>query len=438
MADHLSRRTFLKAAVAAGTAIPAATPLLRATDALGGNRKRKQTDKLNLAVVGVAGRGGADLNGVSSQNIVALCDIDSHRLAGPAKRFPHAKTFDDYRHIFDMKNLDGMVVGTPDHTHAVIVAAALKQGLAVYCEKPLTHSIHEARTLSRLTAEHKAVTQMGNQIHNHPSGNYRRVVEIIQAGVIGPVRRVHVWLGGGGRSFSKVQYGKPPAYVNYDQWLGPAPYRPFSEAHFHFNWRYWWDFGGGQLADFICHYMDLPYWALGLKYPSSVVATGKKGHDGDNACPKLMRVDYEFAARGEQPPVHITWQHGGWKPKGAEVYKKSSAVLFEGTDGRLLADYTTRKIFMQAGKEAQPVKPTIPDSIGHHREWIEAVKKGPGTPTTCNFQYGALLTEAGHLGNISYRVGKKKLLWDAENMRATNCPEADRYIRREYRKGWSL
>jgi len=226
--------------------------------------------------------------------------------------------------------------------------------------------------------------------------------------------------------------------VNYDQWLGPAPYRPFSESHFHFNWRYWWDFGGGQLADFICHYMDLPYWALGLKYPRSVVATGKKGHDGDNACPNFMRVDYEFPARSEQPPVHITWYHGGWKPKGAEIYKKNSAVLFEGTDGRVLADYTTRKIFMQAGKEARPVKPTIPDSIGHHQEWIDAVKKGPGTPTTCNFQYGARLTEAGHLGNISYRVGKKKLLWDAENMRATNCPEADRYIRREYRKGWSL
>lgn len=438
MADHLSRRTFLKAAMAAGTAIPAVTPLLTATDALGRDRRRKETEKLNLAVVGVAGRGGADLNGVSSQNIVALCDIDAHHLASAVKRFPHAKTFDDFRHIFDLKNLDGVVIGIPDHTHAVVAAPALKQGLAVYCEKPLTHSIHEARTLSRLTAEHKAVTQMGNQIHNHPSGNYRRVVEIIQAGTIGPVRRVHVWQGGGVRSFPKVHYGKPPAHVNYDQWIGPAPYRPFSEAHFHFNWRYWWDFGGGQLADFICHYMDLPYWSLGLKYPRTVVATGKKGHDGDNACPNFMRVDYEFAARGEQPPVHITWYHGGWKPTGAEVYKKNSAVLFEGTDGRVLADYTTRKIFMQAGKEAQPVKPTIPDSIGHHREWIEAVKKGPGTPTTCNFQYGARLTEAGHLGNISYRVGKKKLLWDSENVRATNCPEADRYLRREYRKGWSL
>lgn len=441
MVDQRSRREFLKAAVLAGTTIPTAAPLLAA--ARTSVKKKSANEKLNLAVIGVAGRGGSNLKGVSSENIVVLCDVDSQRLGQAAQQHPQAKTYDDYRRVFDHDNLDGVVVSTPDHMHAIPVVQALQRKLAVYCEKPLTHSIHEARVISRLTAENKCVTQMGNQIHNHPGGNYRRVVETIQAGVIGPVRRVHVWIGGGinwrngvkvGR---RVKQAKPPAHVNYDLWTGPAPYRPFDVSHFHFNWRYWWDFGGGQLADFVCHYMDLPYWALDLKYPKTIVATGEKGHDGDNNCPHSMRVDYEFEARGQQPPVHVTWYHGGWKPKGAEIYGKGSAVLFEGEYGRLLADYTTRKLFMQAGKEAEPVKPSIPDSIGHHAEWIEAVKAG-NPATTCNFQYGALLAEAGHLGNISYRVGKKRLEWDAEQMKATNCPEADQYIRREYRKGWTL
>lgn len=435
MNSVIARRRFLQAAVAAGTAIPqmSLTSLIAAPQ----EKRQSPSEKLNLGIIGVAGKGASNLSGVSSENIVALCDIDAQRLGKAAEKYPHAKTTDDYRRVFDIKNLDGVVVSTPDHMHAIPVATALRNGLAVYCEKPLTHSIHEARTISRLTAENGNVTQMGNQIHNHPSGNYRRVVETIRAGVIGPVHRVHVWQGGGVRVGKRVSSATPPKHVNYDLWLGPAPYRPFHESHFHFNWRYWWDFGGGQLADFVCHYMDLPYWALGLQYPTSVVSQGEKGHDGDNECPMKMRVDYEFPARGDQPPVHVTWYHGGWKPEGAEVYGKGSAVLFEGPDGRVLADYTTRKVFLEGDREAPEVEQTIPDSPGHHREWINAVKAG-NIKTTCNFQYGALITEAGHLGNISYRLGKKKLEWDAEQARATNSPEADQLIRREYRKGWTL
>jgi len=434
MFDRLSRRNFLKAAVAAGTAGSSGT-LLSAAPAKA-KKARSVNERLNLGVIGVAGRGGANLNGVSSENIVALCDIDASRLAGAAKRFPKAVTCDDYRRVFDVKNLDGVVVSTPDHMHAFPVATALRRNLAVYCEKPLTHSVYEARVISDLTAKSNCVTQMGNQIHNHPASNYRRVVEIIKAGVIGPVRRVHVWQGGTVPAGKRVSQAKVPEGISYDLWLGPAPARPFHKSHFHFNWRFWWDFGGGQLADFCCHYMDLPYWALDLEYPKTILATGEKGHDGDNECPSKMRVEYEFEARGDQPPVQITWYHGGWKPEGAEVYGKGSAVLFEGDDGRLLADYTTRKIFMEAGKEAQPVKPSIPNSIGHHREFIEAVKSG--SETTCNFEYGAKLAEVGLLGNVSYRVGQKKLEWNAKEMRATNVPEADQFIRREYRKGWVL
>ena len=434
MIDHLSRRDFFRAAALAGTAVSTST-LLRGPQ-LRADVTRSPNERLNLAVIGVAARGAANLSGVSSENIVALCDIDAARLGKAAEEYPKAQTTDDFRRLFDIKNLDGMVVSTPDHMHAIPVARALRQGLAVYCEKPLTHSVYEARVISRLTEEKKAVTQMGNQIHNHPAANYRRVVEMIKAGMIGPVRRVHVWQGGSAKPGQRVGEAEVPTGINYDMWLGPAPYRPFHLSHFHFNWRYWWDFGGGQLGDFCCHFLDLPYWALDLEYPTAVAATGEKAHDGDNLCPGRMRVEYEYPARGDLPPVHITWYHGGWKPKGAEVYGKGSAVLFEGTDGRLLADYTTRKLFMQAGKDAHPVKPSIPDSIGHHREWIEAVKTGG--PTTCNFQYGAKLTEAGLLGNVSYRAGQRRLEWDAAQMRATNVPEADEFLRREYRKGWTL
>ncbi len=432
MRSSFSRRKFLQAAVAAGTAIPSAAPWLARADDL--RETRSPNEKLNLGVIGVAGRGGSNLRGVKGENIVILCDIDAQRLAKAAEAHPKAKTCEDYRHVFDEKNLDGVVVSTPDHMHALPVVQALRQGLDVYCEKPLTHSVYEARVIGKLAAESQAVTQLGSQIH--AGTNYRRVVEIIKAGIIGPVRRVHVWQGGGVRTGQRVEQGTPPKWVSYDLWLGPAPYRPFHESHFHFNWRYWWDFGGGQLADFWCHYVDLAFWSLDLKFPTTIEAQGQKGHDGDNECPNFMQVDYEFPARGDQPPVHLTWYHGGWKPQGAEVYEKGSAVLFEGTDGRLLADYGTRKLFMQTGKEARPVKPSIPDSIGHHREWIEAVKSR-GT-TTCKFEYGGPLTEAGLLGNVSYRVGKKKLLWDAENLKATNCLEADPLIRREYRKGWTL
>jgi predicted dehydrogenase len=437
MFDVQDRREFLKAAFKASATVPAmgwfATKPGRA------DTPRRANEKLNLAVIGVGGRGADNLEGVASENIVVLCDIDAARLAAAAARFPHAAKYDDYRRVFDHKELDGVVVSTPDHMHAIPVAAALSAGLAVYCEKPLTHSVYEARHIRKLAEESGCVTQMGNQVHNEPAGNYRRVVEIVRAGTIGPVRRVHVWMESVPHFVvgKRVAQADVPAGISYEKWLGPAPFRPFHPSHFHFNWRYWWDFGGGQLADFWCHYCDLAFWALDLENPATVHATGEKGHDGDNDCPKKMKVDFQFPARGDQPPVHLTWYHGGPMPEGAEVYSKRSAVLFEGDQGRLLADYTTRQVFMQDGTDAAPVPPSIPDSIGHHREWIEAIKaKDPNT--TCNFRYGALLTEVGLLGNVSYRAGKQVLQWDHEQLRATNCAGADPFIRREYRNGWSL
>jgi predicted dehydrogenase len=234
----------------------------------------------------------------------------------------------------------------------------------------------------------------------------------------------------------RVAQGTPPPEVDYDLWIGPAPMRPFNPSHFHFNWRYWWDFGGGTLADFGCHFMDLPFWALDLRYPTSIEAKGEKTSQGDNDVPDNMQVDYHFAARGDQPPVHLTWYHGAWKPEGAEVYEKNSAVLFEGTSGRLLADYSTRKYFMNDGTQPQPPAASIPNSIGHWAEWAQACKtRGP---TTCNFDYSGALAEAVLLGNVSYRAGGQKLAWDAAALKATNCSAADDFIRRQYRSGWTL
>jgi predicted dehydrogenase len=426
----LSRREFLHAALAAGTAVSSGWSPRTAL----AQEPRSANEKLNLAVIGVAARGGANLSGVAHENVVVLCDIDSTRLDQAAENFRAAKKLVDFREIFALPNIDGVVVSTPDHTHAIPVAMALKNNWPVYCEKPLTHSLYEARVLRRLHIEHPVATQMGNQIHSDLH-NYRRVVEAVRSGVLGDITRVHVWQGGGVRTGQRVQQAEPPKNVNYDLWLGPAPYRPFHESHFHFNWRYWWDFGGGQLADFGCHYMDLPFWALELGAPSTITAKGEKGHDGDNECPNLLQVDYQFPARGAYPAVQLTWYHGGWMPEGAAEYKRNSAVLFEGTEGRLIADYGTNKIFLNSGKTAEPIAPSIPDSIGHHKEWCHAIRTGETTGS--HFGYAGNLTEAVHLGNLAYRVGKP-ITWDAAALKAVGCPEADPIINRKYRDGWTL
>jgi predicted dehydrogenase len=433
MSEQLERREFLRRAMLAGTATLTPMALVASRSALAA---RTPNEKLNLACVGVANKGADNINNLQNENVVALCDVDSLHLGPMAARFPKAKTYVDFRQMLDAeKNLDAIVVSTPDHTHAVATMAALKRGLDVYCEKPLAHSVYEVRQMRNEAAGRKAVTQMGTQIH--AGDNYRRVVEIIKAKQIGPVSRVHVWMSNTNRPGVRVKQGTPPATVNYDLWIGPAPMRPFDPSHFHFNWRYWWDFGGGTLADFGCHYMDLPFWALDLRYPTSVEAKGEKTSTGDNEVPDNMRVDYQFPARGGLPPVHLTWYHGDWGPEGAEEYGKRGAVLFEGNgaSGKLLADYSTRKFFMLDGTDPTPPPQSIPKSIGHWAEWAEACKSRG--PTTCNFDYSGALAEAVLLGNVAYRAGKK-LTWDAESLKAIDCPEADPFIKREYRAGWSL
>ena len=393
-------------------------------------------EKLNIGIIGTSGRALGNIDGVQGENIVSVCDVDERLLGQANERFSKARPYRDFRKLIESSEIDAVVISTADHTHAPAAAMALRLGKHVYCEKPLTHSVVEARVVARLAGETRVATQMGTQIH--ATKNYRHVVEHIQGGAIGPVREVHVWCGkawaGGERPLDSPPV---PSYLNWELWLGPAPERPYNPTYQPANWRRWWDFGNGTLGDMACHYMDLPFWALDLRHPLTIESQGPPVHA--ETTPAWMSVRYEFPGRGERPPVTLTWHDGDKKPEILTEKKLpgwGSGVLFVGDKGMLLADYNRLRLYPEADfKDFEAPKSSIPDSIGHHAEWILACKEGK--PTTCNFDYSGALTEAVLLGNVSYRVGRK-LEWDAVNLKAVGCPEADRYLQTEYRKGWTL
>jgi len=394
-------------------------------------------EKLSIACIGTANRAAADVGGVEGENIVALVDIDKNYLDRAATKFPNARTYADYREMLDKEasKLDAVVVATADHNHAPAAIRAIRAGLHVYCEKPLTHTVQEARLIAEAAKKHKVATQMGTQIH--AGDNYRRVVEIIQSGAIGDVTEVHVWVGkawGGGERPEGGQ--EPPDTLSWDLWLGPAPERPFWPGIYHpANWRRWWDFGTGTLGDMACHYMDLPFWALKLRHPTTCEAEGPEVHP--ETCPLGLIVRFQFPERESMPPVRFTWYDGNLTPRevaGERV--PGSGVMFIGSEGKMFADYGSYRFFpTDKFANYQPPAPTIPRSIGHHAEWIKACKDG--SPTTCNFDYSGALTESVLLGNVAFRTGQK-LEWDAENLRATNCPAADKFIQKQYRPGWEV
>ena len=393
--------------------------------------------KLNIGVVGVAGRGASNLAGVKAENIVALCDVDAARLAGAAKQFPKAKGYADFRKMLERKDLDAVVCSTPDHTHAIVSVSALKSGRHLYCEKPLAHTVSEVRAMTEAAVAGKRVTQMGTQIH--AGNNYRRVVELVQSGAIGAVKEVHVWAGATYGNIGLSAKDAPlPKGFDYDLWLGPLPYRPFRKEYAPFHWRHFWEFGGGTLADFWCHYSDLAHWALDLTHPLTVHAHGAKARP--ERVTQKLKVEYTYPARGDKPPVHLTWYQGGERPAALTVAQKkkwSSGVLFVGEGGMLFSNYGGHQLLpAEKFKGFKAPAQTIPNSIGHHAEWIKACKEGGRA--TCDFRYSGPLAECALLGIVSHRIGNKKLDWDWENMKAGNAPEADRYIRHQYRAGWKL
>jgi len=403
---------------------------------LGGRAKASPNEKLNVGVIGTSGRALGNIEGVEGENVVAVCDIDERLLGVAKERFPKAKTFADFRKLIEMGGLDAIVVSTADHTHAPASAMALRLGKHVYCEKPLTHSVHEARVVARLAKEAKVATQMGTQIH--ATDNYRRVVELVQSGAVGPIKSVHVWCGKSWSGGKRPTDTPPvPSYLDWDLWLGPAPERPYHPTYQPANWRRWWDFGNGTLGDMACHVMDLPFWALGLRYPTSVEAQGPPV-DPETTPPWLV-VKYAFPASGDRPAVEVTWTDGDKKPEILAEHKLPDwglGVLFVGDKGMIQADYGRCLLFPEADfKDYERPRPTIAKSIGHHAEWIAACKDG--RPTSCNFDYSGALTESVLLGNVAYRSGKK-IDWDGPNMKARNCPEAEALLHRDYRKGWTL
>ncbi len=393
--------------------------------------------KLNVACIGTANRAAEDINGVAGEHIVALCDVDDNYLERQLKSFPGARTYNDFRELLEAETgkIDAVTIATADHTHAPAAIRAIRKGLHVYVEKPLSHTVHEARVITQAAKEHGVATQLGTQVH--ASDNYRRVVEIIQSGAIGDVTEAHVWVGkhwGGGERPEGGE--KPPKNLHWALWLGPAPERPFVAGRYHpAQWRRWWDFGTGTLGDMACHFMDLPFWALHLKYPTHCSTEGPPVHP--ETCPIGLTVHLDFPQRDSKPPVKLSWYDGNMIP--TEIHGQrvpANGVMFVGSEGMMFADYSNYRLFPQEKFAGfTPPEQTIAASIGHHAEWIKACKEG--TPTTCDFDYSGPLTESVLLGNIAYRC-EQAIEWDAENLKATNCPEADKYIRKEYREDWEV
>jgi predicted dehydrogenase len=416
-------------------------------------RGRNLNDKLNIACIGVGGRGASNLAGVSGENIVVLCDVSQNAVDKAAEKHPQARKFSDFRRVYDhAREFDAVVVSTCEHTHALATLAALKEGKHVYCEKPLTHNVWEARVIREAAAKTKVTTQMGIQIH--AGDNYRRVVELIRAQAIGAVSEVHVWVGRAwglqseedAKKHQDIVFVKErpteeqpiPKELNWDLWLGPAPKRPFNEVYVPGpKWYRWWDFGNGTMSDLGSHWNDLPFWALELRVPLTIEASGPPPHP--EIAPASMQATYEYGVRENLPPLKLTWHQGVNKPAIWEqggIPQWNSGVLFIGDKGMLLSDYGKHVLLPEKQFEGfeRPAQ-SIPNSIGHYAEWVNACKAGEST--TCNFEYSGWLTEANHLGNVAYRVGKK-LEWDPVTMRCKNAPEADAFLRREYRSGWKL
>jgi predicted dehydrogenase len=436
-----SRRRFLKQSAALASAAYFVNPA----------RAAQAGERVRVAIIGINNQGASNITQLVRTDlaeIVALCDIDETRSAPVLRAHPKARFHTDYRRMLEReRDIQAVLIATPDHHHAIPAIQAMRAGKHVYCEKPLAHSVHEVRAMVEAAERNRVVTQMGTQIHANE--NYHRVVELIQGGVIGAVSRVRVWCARILDPLHRVAQAAPvPQGLHYDLWQGPAPerhYPPFrlgTNTSVHFNWRWDWDYGGGQLGDMGCHFMDLPHWALGLRQPTSVVAQGRVTHGGDNnTMPDRLQVDYEYPARGNQPAVRLTWYHGVAGPDlaGTTTYAGyRDGVLFEGERGNLISDYGKHALLPEDRFQGvQLPGRTLARSPGHHREWLLAIKEG--RTTSCPFSYSGPLAEAVLLGNVAYRCGNGvRLQYDARTGQVPNVAAASRYLRREYRAGWTI
>lgn len=408
------------------------------------------SEKLNVASIGAGGMGAGNTSACAAAgaNIVALCDVDWEKGKEGFSQFPEAKKYKDFRKMLDNeKNIDAVIVATPDHFHTVAAMAAMRRGKHVYVQKPLTRLVSEARALTEAARKCKVVTQMGNQGH---SGNgVRDICEWIWDGAIGEIREVHAWTN---RPIWPQGIDRPkevheiPKTLDWDLWIGPAPMRPYNKCYAPFAWRGWWDFGGGALADMACHVLDPVFWALKLKYPTSVEADCTAVNN--ETFPLASTVHYEFPAREGMPAVKVHWYDGGRLPEKPEalgdmkIGQAASNVLFIGSKGVLrCGEYgDDPHLFpLSLMKEyKRPPQTLARIKTSHEGNWLEACKTGG--KATSNFDYAGPLTEMVTMGNLAIRPEnvRKKLEWDGEKMRVTNDEKANEYVQMHYREGWSL
>ncbi|NIA28769.1 MAG: Gfo/Idh/MocA family oxidoreductase [Actinobacteria bacterium] len=449
----ISRRKFV-----GGTAIASASFMIVPRHVLGGPGYKAPSDKLNIACVGIGGKGRSDSEKMLGENVIALCDADEARASeksGKEKKnafdlFPKAKYYKDFREMLDKeKDIEAITVSTPDHNHAVIAITAMKMGKDVFCQKPLTHTVFEAREMARVAKEMGVVTQMGNQ--GHAGEGARLICEWIWDGAIGDIREVHVWTN---RPIWPQDLEAPttipsvPPTLDWNVWLGPAKWRPYNPVYLPFKWRGWWDFGTGALGDMGAHLIDSAYWPLKLKYPTTVQASSTP-YTKDSP-PMAEIIAYEFPARGKMPPVTLKWYDGGLMPPrpaelepGRRMGDGGGGVLFIGSKGKLMCGTYGRnpRIIPETKMKAykRPEK-SIPRSPGIHEEWIAACKKNDPNATTTRFGYSGPLTETMLLGNVAVRMHDKyiALEYDGETGKITNLPEANDLLNFNYREGWSL
>lgn len=446
---RISRRRFLQAT---GTSLA----LFQVVPAhvLGGPSRLAPSDKLNVACIGVGGRGAASVNGCKSQNIVALCDVDDRRAADTYGKYPEAKRYRDFRKMLDEldKSIDAVTVGTPDHTHTVAALDAIRRGKHVYCEKPLAHSVKEIRTLMQVAREHKVVTQLGNQGHSFDS--IRTFCEWIWDGAIGKVTEIHACCEAFREVYCQIdklpqlaEKHEVPEGLDYDLWLGPAQFRPYSPLWVPWNWRGWMPFGTGCIGDWVCHVVDPSFWALDLGLPTSIRAE-VKGYDPKehaDVYPRGVKVTYQFPAKGTRGPVTLIWFDGSERPPrpeqlekerkvpgvGAVVYGDKGAIMHgsHGAGGCRIIPEAKMREYKQPEKKIARVR-------GHHWDWLEAIRTGRKAGS--NFDFGGPLTEVALLGAIAIRFPGEELKWDAGEMRFTNHGAANAYVHPSYRKGWTL
>lgn len=396
-------------------------------------------DKLNVACIGIGGRGSANVGGVSSQNMVALCDVDEKRGEGNFKRYPNAKKYKDFRRMLDEmdKQIDAVVISTPDHTHFHPAMMALQMGKPVYCEKPLAHTAWECRQITETAKKMDLPTQLGNQRHAY--GGMRRIVEAVRAGVIGDVKEVYCFIGGSrGMPGMPTDFPAVPSTLDWDLWLGPAKERPYSPAYCPYNWRFWWDFGTGEPGNWGCHILDIPFWALQLQYPKRVDLDEVPEEPVDpQRTPKRMRTRLEFGAEPGHGPLTLHWWHGS----NDDLFKKHGCTkggntLFIGTKGVIGADFNRHEVVMNDGSTPEKPEETIPSSPGFHKEWINACKGGPRA--TCDFvDYTGALAESVLLANAACRAGGG-FDWDAKKFQASGNGNVEQFIVPEFRKGWEI